>query len=109
MSANNPTLATTEKTIQQLIRSPRLPLVMQQLQSILQAEQEKRQRFYKEISETQKAEFINGEVKAQAFTRDQTKFPVPDLVVEILSDSTEAIDRGVKVGLVHQQCRKRTA
>jgi Uma2 family endonuclease len=153
MSAHNLTPATTEKIIRQLVDSPRLPLVTQQLQSILQAEQEKRQHFYDEISETQKAEFINGEIivhspvkfrhsnasdnlfallkayvhkhrlgyvghekilitlprndyepdvcffeqaKAQAFTPDQTKFPAPDLVVEILSDSTEAIDRGVK-------------
>lgn len=33
---------------------------------------------------------------AQAFTPDQMRFPAPDLVVEVLSPSTEAIDRGVK-------------
>lgn len=147
------TPATTEKMIQRLIRSPRLPLVTQRFQSILEAEQQERQRFYDEISETHKAEFINGEIivhspvtlrhsnasdnlfallkayvqkhslgytghekvlialsrndyepdicffgqaKAQAFTPDQTKFPAPDFVVEILSVSTKAIDRGVK-------------
>lgn len=146
-------LAIIEDPVQRLLRSPRLPLVVQQFQSILQAEQEKRQRFYDEISETHKAEFINGEVivqspvklrhdsasvnllvllqayvrkhdlgyvghekllvtlsrndyepdicffgraKAQAFTPDQVRFPAPDLVVEVLSDSTETIDRGVK-------------
>jgi Uma2 family endonuclease len=34
--------------------------------------------------------------KAQTFTPDQSKFPAPDLVVEVLSESTEAVDRGVK-------------
>jgi len=34
--------------------------------------------------------------KAGQFTPDQTRFPAPDLVVEVLSESTEAIDRGVK-------------
>ena len=56
------TPATTEKMIQRLIRSPRLPLVTQRFQSILEAEQQERQRFYDEISETHKAEFINGEI-----------------------------------------------
>ncbi|MGB3848331.1 MAG: Uma2 family endonuclease [Tunicatimonas sp.] len=34
--------------------------------------------------------------KAQHFAEDQMKFPAPDLVVEVLSASTEARDRGVK-------------
>jgi Uma2 family endonuclease len=34
--------------------------------------------------------------KAAAFTSKQSKFPAPDLVVEVLSESTEAIDRGIK-------------
>ena len=34
--------------------------------------------------------------KAQAFTPDQLRFPAPDLIVEVISESTEAIDRGVK-------------
>jgi Uma2 family endonuclease len=37
-----------------------------------------------------------GPAKAQSFTPDQMKFPAPDLVVEVLSATTEAIDRGVK-------------
>ncbi|HEX3053442.1 MAG TPA: Uma2 family endonuclease [Aggregatilineaceae bacterium] len=37
-----------------------------------------------------------GTAKAQHFTPDQTQFPAPDLVVEVLSDSTAAIDRGLK-------------
>jgi Uma2 family endonuclease len=34
--------------------------------------------------------------KAQKFTPRQMQFPAPDLVVEVLSDSTTKIDRGVK-------------
>ncbi len=139
--------------VQQLLRCPQLPLVVQEFQSELRAEHEKRTRFYEEMSEGQKVEFINGEVivhspvklrhsvasqnlftllnvyvrkrqlglvghekwlitltrndyepdivyfvphKAQTITPDQMKFPAPDLVVEVLSPSTENQDRGVK-------------
>lgn len=34
--------------------------------------------------------------RADKFTPDQALFPAPDLVVEILSDSTEKTDRGIK-------------
>ncbi len=143
----------SDQIIEQLMRSPRLPQVAQQLQAILQAEQQKRQRFYDEMTEEQQAEFSNGEIvvqtpvkwrhsqasqnlfallqayvqrralgyvghekllisltrndyepdicffgqaKASTFVPDQTRFPAPDMVVEVLSDSTEAIERGVK-------------
>lgn len=139
--------------VQQLLHSPQLPRVVEEFQSVLADEREKRQRFYDEMSEEQKVEFINGEVvvqspaklrhtvvtknilslldtyvqqhqlgfvghekmlitltrndyepdivyfspdKAQTFTPDQMRFPAPDLVVEVLSPSTEANDRGVK-------------
>lgn len=37
-----------------------------------------------------------GKSKAAALTPDTMKFPVPDLIVEVLSESTESRDRGVK-------------
>lgn len=37
-----------------------------------------------------------GRAKADAFTPDQMHFPAPDLVVEVLSPSTEDRDRGIK-------------
>lgn len=37
-----------------------------------------------------------GKDKAAAFRQDTLKFPIPDLIVEVLSESTEARDRGVK-------------
>ncbi|MEA3338973.1 MAG: Uma2 family endonuclease, partial [Chloroflexota bacterium] len=43
-------------------RSPRLPLYAQKLQTWMETERAMRERFYEEMSETQKTEFINGEV-----------------------------------------------
>jgi Uma2 family endonuclease len=37
-----------------------------------------------------------GPAKAQGLQADTMKFPIPDLVVEVLSESTEQRDRGVK-------------
>lgn len=37
-----------------------------------------------------------GREKAESFGPDPMKFPVPDFVVEVLSESAEARDRGVK-------------
>ncbi len=136
-----------------IVRSPRLPVYVEQLQTLMETEQDRRAQFYEEMSETQKMEFINGEVivhspvrschnlvgqnllyllgtyvrkhelgyigyekilvtltrndyepdlcyfsqeKAQHFTPQQTKFPAPDFVVEILSPGTESNDRGIK-------------
>ncbi len=47
---------------EKLITSPRLPYYAQQIQSILAAEKQKRNDFYNQITEEDKAEFINGEV-----------------------------------------------
>jgi Uma2 family endonuclease len=152
MAVNNPFVA-RDQMLQQMLRVPWLPQISSQLQEILEAEQEKRQRFYEEMTEEQKTEFINGDVivqtpvklrhsqtsdflfsllslhvnrhdlgyvghekllicltrndyepdicywgkeKARSFKPNQMKFPAPDFVVEVLSQSTEAVDRGVK-------------
>lgn len=144
---------TTDQIIEQLMRSPRLPQIAQHLDELLEAEQERRQQFYADLREDQKAEFINGEVivqtpvrlqhdrsssnlftlfhafvtrhdlgyvghekllisltrndyepdicyfrdeRARSFSDEQIQFPAPDLIVEVLSESTEAVDRGVK-------------
>lgn len=52
--------------LQQLRHSLQLPMALQALQTLLEAEQERRARFYDEVSEGQKAEFINGEVIVQS-------------------------------------------
>lgn len=56
----------TAVAVQQLLRSPCLPVHVQRFQSLLQAEHEKRKRFYEEMSEQQKVEFINGEIVVQS-------------------------------------------
>ena len=142
-----------EAVIEPLLHSPCLPEIAQVLQTRVRDEAARRQEFYEEISDDQKAEFIDGEVvlhsparnkhivvrqhletlfrtyvglqglghvlgekclcvfprndyepdvvffgpeKAAGLTDDTMKFPIPDLVVEVLSDSTESRDRGVK-------------
>lgn len=37
-----------------------------------------------------------GSDQADHFTPEQMRFPAPDLVVEVLSESTAAVDRGIK-------------
>jgi Uma2 family endonuclease len=139
--------------IEPLQHSPRLPEALRILQENWAQEQQRRERFYRDVTPDQKAEFIEGEVivhsparnrhlevtgwifgllnafvnsrqlgevraekclcvfprndyepdivffgteRARHLTPDTLKFPVPDLIVEVLSDSTEARDRGVK-------------
>jgi Uma2 family endonuclease len=139
--------------LEALKKSPRLPEIVQNLQAYLDAERQRRQAFYDQISEDDKVEFINGQAvfhspvrkrhldaseylstllslycrvhslgrvytektmieltrnsyesdlcfferkRVTRFTDDQVLFPAPDLIVEILSKSTEKNDRGVK-------------
>ncbi|MGD1890678.1 MAG: Uma2 family endonuclease [Cyclobacteriaceae bacterium] len=139
--------------VEQILAEPQANLLMQQVQAALAEEQQRRERFYEEMTETQKIEFINGQIfmhspvkkrhnkaggllyklmdtyvdlhdlgfvgiekilitltrndyepdicyfskeQAQYFTEDQMKFPAPNWVVEVLSESTKANDRGIK-------------
>ena len=132
---------------------PNAALIAEQIQLALKKEQEKRNHFYEIIDETQKMEFINGEIifhspaklrhvsavtllskllhthvaknrlgyvgtekmlvsltrndyepdicyfdksKSRSFTSAQMQFPAPDLIVEVLSDSTAEKDRTTK-------------
>jgi Uma2 family endonuclease len=153
MAIQHPVPGVSKQLIDELLRSPSLPQLTHQLQAVLEAESALRQQFYDQVTDQQKAEFINGEVivhspvrlrhsqvsenlfsllqlyvrkhalgyvghekllialtrndyepdicffgraKADAFTPDQMKFPAPDLAVEVLSPSTEEIDRDLK-------------
>lgn len=140
--------------LEDLRHSPLLPDAIRYLQNLMEEEQKLRQRFYEDITDDVKAEFIDGEVivhsparllhselrwRIETFLRglvakeglggrvvgekacchfprnsyepdvayfgpsksaklkDETViFPIPDLVVEILSESTQKRDRGVK-------------
>lgn len=145
---------TREEIIQPLLHSPLLPEIVEVLQQYLREETDRRKKFYAEMNESQKIEFIEGQVvlhspaklrhlevvkrilftlesfvarrglggavlsekclcvfprndfepdvvyfspqKMSDWRADTMFFPVPDLVVEVLSESTEARDRGVK-------------
>ncbi len=142
-----------ESLIDKIIQSPRLPQYLAEIQAFWREEEDKRKQFYKEVIESCKMEFINGETyfhspvklahneagklllklmdtfvesnklgfvgyekmlvsltrndyepdicfwgsnKSKEFRSKQMQFPAPDMAVEILSESTEKIDRGVK-------------
>lgn len=142
----------TDPALQSILSSHWLPEIAQQINEKLSAEAALRARFYDEVTESQKAEFIDGAVivhspakmehieasdrlmrliaqwvdriggllchekalctfsrndyepdlayfgaeKAATIDRKTMKFPSPDFIVEILSESTEKVDRGVK-------------
>ena len=142
-----------DATVAKLLESPRLVLYARQIEDVLAREQAARERFYSEMTESEKVEFISGEVivhspvkkrhndcvkrllkllgtyatekglgfvgfekiltqltrndyepdlcffsaeKSASFTAVQMIFPAPDLVVEVLSESTADRDRGIK-------------
>ena len=144
---------TLDALIGPLIHSPRLPEIAEALQVRLRDEAARRSRFYAEMTDAEKVEFIGGEIvmhsparnmhlivrmhiarllsilvdsaglgvvrdekclcvfprndyepdvvffgrsKAATLQPDTMKFSVPDLAVEVLSDSTERRDRGMK-------------
>src|SRR5437764_14405096 len=52
--------------VEELIRSPRLPEYVEELQRLLAEERARRERFYEAITEDTSAEFINGQVVMQS-------------------------------------------
>jgi len=109
--------------IAELKQLPELAIILERLEKEMIQEAERRNEFYELVHENVKAEFKKhdlGEVgvekvmisltrndyepdivffskeKASLFTKQQMHFPAPDLVVEILSDSTEKNDRNIK-------------
>jgi Uma2 family endonuclease len=139
--------------LEPLLASPKLIEHLEALQQAVEAERQRREKFYEEITPADKWEFINGEVvmhspataqhtlirkrlerlittwvdlhrlgwsggekvlvafprndyepdlvffgpeKAMSIEPDTLKFPVPDLALEILSKSTQKVDRGIK-------------
>ena len=146
-------MSSLDTILEPIIHSPRLVEVVEALQEKVEAERALREKFYEEMTPSQKVEFIDGEVllhspvekrhlnatgllfclmnsfvnandlgtvmsekclcvfprndyepdivffgpkKAGQFTSDTLQFPPPDLIVEVLSESTKHNDRGVK-------------
>ena len=142
-----------EAILEKLLESPGLSLFQRQIQEVLDTEQVRRARFIDTMTETEKVEFINGEVvvhspvklqhnvaskrlfklldtfvdsqslgyvgfekilisltrndyepdvcffgraKADTFSPTQMRFPAPDFIAEVLSESTARHDWGVK-------------
>ncbi len=50
-----------DPVLEQLAQSPKLALYQREISRILEDEQTERQRFYEQVTEHEKAEFINGE------------------------------------------------
>ncbi len=72
-----------ESILEPLVSSPKLNLYLRQLQDIVNEENMKRQRFYEDIREDQKAEFINGEVILHSPVRIEHNI-VGKLLLELL-------------------------
>lgn len=51
-----------DKILEPILHSPRLKEYLNELSSFVRTEEERRQQFYSDITEQEKAEFINGEV-----------------------------------------------
>jgi len=58
--------STENRWVEQLPRSPRLPVVAEQLGALVTDETVRRQRFVDTVSESKKAEFIDGKKVAAA-------------------------------------------
>ena len=53
---------TLDSELKQLLDSPRLPFIARKIDAVLADEARRRQGFYTQISEGDKAEFINGQI-----------------------------------------------
>ncbi|MCH8962120.1 MAG: Uma2 family endonuclease [Bacteroidetes bacterium] len=51
-----------ERAVQELLNSPKLALHVRTFNRVLEEERQKREHFYNEVTEYEKAEFINGEI-----------------------------------------------
>jgi Uma2 family endonuclease len=60
-----------ETELDQILKSPRLYEYLKIIQQTVETEQQKRQRFYNDITEQEKAEFINGEIICHSPVKNQ--------------------------------------
>lgn len=88
---------THEPAVQELLASPKLALYAERFQQVLDEERARRERFYEEITEDQKAEFINGEVVMASPAR-MRHLVVRDRLHNLLSLYVQIHDLGLVVG-----------
>jgi Uma2 family endonuclease len=69
-----------ELITEQLYRSPKLGLYYRDIRTTLSEERKKRKRFYEDVREDQKAEFINGEVIVHSPVRIEHEFASSSLM-----------------------------
>ncbi len=55
-----------EPAVLELLNSPKLALHVRTFNRVLEEERQKREHFYNEVTEYEKAEFINGEIIVQS-------------------------------------------
>ncbi len=76
--------------LEQMVASPALPRYVDTLQALLTDERARRERFYDEMTEQQKVEFINGEV----FMHSPAKVRHIDVVKRLVLLLSIYVDRG---------------
>ena len=81
------------KLLEPLLASPELPQYVQELREVLARESTLRRKFYEEITEQQKAEFINGQVILHSPVRRDHSV-VSDLLFTLLNAFVNAYDLG---------------
>jgi hypothetical protein len=58
-----------KQLVNDILSLPNAPIILQEVNNQLEAEKQKREKFYNEITEHEKAEFINGEkIECKAVT-----------------------------------------
>ncbi len=87
---------TTAQPLEPLLKSTLLPLYAQQLQTVVTAEQSKREAFYEWLTEDSKAEFINGEIIVQPPAKHRHTLVSINLT-SLLSAFVEEFDLGTVV------------
>jgi Uma2 family endonuclease len=81
------------KVLEPLLASPELPRYVQELREVLAREMQRRQKFYEEMTEQQKVEFINGQVVPHSPVRRRHSI-ASDSLVTLLSTYVNKHDLG---------------
>jgi len=92
-----PMSATLDSLVEPLLHSPRLPEIAEALQVRLRDEAARRVRFYADMSDAEKVEFIDGEVVSHPSSTN-SELQVRQLVQQLLSIAVDRRDMGAVRG-----------